>query len=262
MSSPGTRATTTTGSSSSGCTPRSSPSSTWCRTSRRPRNSWASTIPIARGQRLQDLGRGTTTISWPAEYLIDATGHRPPRRIRRGRLRDDRVAHPPCSPRPRQGEAATAHRRLRTRRRPTPLTPESYLGYDTGSNTSYGSTITEDQPAAYQFPTTVPPGRAWPSRGPGPSGPEKITAGPNAQDRARLHGATTCTSCSAGNGNREGHGQRGHTPRRSTSSGIPRLYTLVSSSSSRTATLVLDRVAGRRRLRLHLRLTAASDGGR
>ncbi len=34
---------------------------------------------------------------WPAEYLVDATGHDTPRRLRRGRVRPDGVVHPPTA---------------------------------------------------------------------------------------------------------------------------------------------------------------------
>jgi hypothetical protein len=173
--------------------------------------------------------------SWPAEYLIDASGQ---------------VRHAEFG----EGDYGGTESLIRTlltdanakvklppptdvpdRTPTTPLTPESYLGYDYGLPNFDGSTISENQPAAYQFPSSLPPG-ALAFSGTWTVGPEKISAGSNARielaftaDHVYLVlGGTGTVKATVGS----------HTQTIDVS-GIPRLYTLVSSSSIENATLVL-----------------------
>ncbi len=174
--------------------------------------------------------------SWPAEYLIDASGQ---------------VRHTEVG----EGDYAGTESFIRTLlananpkvKLPPPtdvpdktptqaLTPESYLGYQYGLPNFDGTSISEDQPAQYKFPGTLPPD-ALAFSGTWTVGPEKISAGANARvelaftaDHVYLVlGGTGTVKAMVG----------GHTQTIDVT-GIPRLYTMVSSSTIESATLVLD----------------------
>ncbi len=129
-------------------------------------------------------------------------------------------------------------------------TPESYLGYHYGLPNFDGPTITENKPAQYQFPASLPPdylalAGTWTVNA------EEITSGADARlelafqanDVYLVLGGTGTIKATVGS----------HT-RTIDVSGIPRLYTLVSSPDLRVRDHRPRRVPGRRSLRLHLRL--------
>jgi len=172
---------------------------------------------------------------WPAEYLIDATG-----RVRHvvfgegdygtteSLIRSLLVAAHPGLRLPGSSRVADV----------TPngaLTPESYLGYNRLQNFA-GPSITPDQAASYQFPSTLPPDSlalsgTWTVRS------EEATAGPDARlelafqaNRVYLVlGGTGTVQVSVG----------GAPSQTVPVSGIPRLYTLVSSPTFEASTIVL-----------------------
>ncbi len=174
--------------------------------------------------------------SWPAEYLIDATGQ---------------VRHAEFG----EGDYSGTESLIRTlltdanpkvqlpprtdvpdKTPDTALTPESYLGYQYGLPNFDGTTIAENQPAAYKFPSSLPPD-ALAFSGTWTVGPEKITAGSDARielaftaDHVYLVlGGTGTVKATVGS----------HTQTIDVS-GIPRLYTMVSSPDVETDTLVLN----------------------
>jgi cytochrome c biogenesis protein CcdA/thiol-disulfide isomerase/thioredoxin len=173
---------------------------------------------------------------WPAEYLIDATGQ---------------VRHAEFG----EGDYSTTESLIRTLlvdanpkvklpprtdvadKTPTQeLTPESYLGYKYGLPNFVGTSLSENQPATYKFPGTLPPDTLAFS-GTWTVGPEKITSGADARIELAFNadhvylvlGGTGTIKASVG----------GHTQTIDVA-GIPRLYTLVASSDVESATLVLD----------------------
>ena len=115
-------------------------------------------------------------------------------------------------------------------------TPESYLGYKYGLPNFDGTSITENQPAVYKFPGSLPPDYLA-FAGTWTVGAEKITAGAGARielafqanDVYLVLGGTGTVKSTVGS----------HT-QTITVSGIPRLYTLVSSSEYESNTIVLD----------------------
>jgi cytochrome c biogenesis protein CcdA/thiol-disulfide isomerase/thioredoxin len=172
---------------------------------------------------------------WPAEYLLDANGQ---------------VRHAAFG----EGDYGTTESLIRTLlvdahpkinlpgRTDVPdktpkiaLTPESYLGYSHGLPNFDGTSITPDQPAAYRFPGSLPSDYLA-LDGMWTVGKEKATSGP----RARLElafqashvylviGGTGTVKATVGS----------HTQTVDVS-GIPRLYTLVTSPTAESATLVL-----------------------
>ncbi len=174
--------------------------------------------------------------SWPAEYLIDATGQ-----VRHAEFGEGDY-----------GVTESLIRTLLTDANPkvvlpgrtdvpdkTPTseqTPESYLGYKYGLPNYDGTTISENQPAVYKFPGSLPSDYLAFS-GTWTVGPEKITAGADARielafqanDVYLVLGGTGTVKATVGS----------HTQTFDVS-GIPRLYTLVSSSEYESDTIVLD----------------------
>ncbi len=174
--------------------------------------------------------------SWPAEYLIDATGQVRHAGIGEGDYggteslirtllvdANPKVKLPPSTDVPDKTPTGG-------------LTPESYLGYQYGLPNFDGPSISENQPALYTFPSTLPPD-ALAFAGTWTVGAEKISSGPG----GRLELAFTARHVYlvlGGNGTvKTTVGTRTQTL---AVSGIPRLYTLVSSPNIETATLVID----------------------
>ncbi len=174
--------------------------------------------------------------SWPADYLVDGTGQVRSAAVGEGDYgtteslirtllvdADPKVKLPPRTDVPDKTPTA-------------PQTPESYLGYKYGLPNFDGATITEDHPAVYKFPGSLPPDYLAFS-GTWTVGPEKITAGANARielafqanDVYLVMGGTGTVKATVGS----------HTQTFSVT-GIPRLYTLVSSSEYESATIVLQ----------------------
>jgi len=191
-----------------------------------------------------DNGYGTWDAyqndSWPAEYLIDATGQ-----VRHAEFGEGdyggtesliRTLLTDANPKVKLPPPTDVPDRTPT----TPLTPESYLGYNYGLPNFDGTTISENQPAVYQFPSSLPPD-ALAFSGTWTVGPEKITAGSN----ARIELAFTATHVYLVLGGM-GTVKAAVGPHSETIdvSGIPRLYTLVSSPSIESATLVLNASPG------------------
>jgi cytochrome c biogenesis protein CcdA/thiol-disulfide isomerase/thioredoxin len=174
--------------------------------------------------------------SWPADYLIDATGqvrhagvgegdYGGTESLIRALLVD---AHPKVKLPPRTDVPDKT---------PTvALTPESYLGYRYGLPNFDGTSISENQPALYKFPSSLPPD-ALAFAGTWTVGAEKISAGSGARLELAFTarhvflvlGGTGTIKTTVGS-----HSQT------ITVSGIPRLYTLVSSPNIESATLVID----------------------
>jgi cytochrome c biogenesis protein CcdA/thiol-disulfide isomerase/thioredoxin len=174
--------------------------------------------------------------SWPAEYLIDATGqvrhaefgegdYNGTESLIRTLLVDanPKVKLPPSTDVPDKTPTVA-------------LTPESYLGYQYGLPNFDGTSISENQPALYKFPSTLPPD-ALAFAGTWTVGAEKIASGSG----ARLELAFTASHVYLVLG---GTGTIKTTVGSHTQtiavSGIPRLYTLVSSPNIESATLVID----------------------
>jgi hypothetical protein len=174
--------------------------------------------------------------SWPAEYLIDATGqvrhaefgegdYNGTESLIRTLLVDanPKVKLPPSTDVPDKTPNVA-------------LTPESYLGYQYGLPNFDGANISENQPALYKFPSTLPPD-ALAFAGTWTVGAEKIASGSG----ARLELAFTASHVYLVLG---GAGTIKTTVGSHTQtiavSGIPRLYTLVSSPNIESATLVID----------------------
>ena len=162
--------------------------------------------------------------SWPAEYLIDATGQVRHADVRRRRLRRHRVAHPHAPGRRQpQGETPAPHRRPRQDSDDPPdsgVLPRLQYGLPNFDGTS----ITENQPAVYKFPSTLPPDYLAFS-GTWTVGPEKITAGPDARIELAFM-ATDVYLVLGGTGTiKDTVGSHTETI---DVSGLPRLYTLVS----------------------------------
>jgi cytochrome c biogenesis protein CcdA/thiol-disulfide isomerase/thioredoxin len=173
---------------------------------------------------------------WPAEYLIDATGE-----IRHAEFGEGDY-----------GGTESLIRTLLVDANPkvklpgrtdvpdqtpmTALTPESYLGYSHDLPNFDGTSITPDQPAQYKFPGSLPPDYLA-FDGTWTVGKEMATAGAGARLELAFQashvylvlGGTGTVKATVGT-----HNQTIDV------SGIPRLYTLVSSPTFESATLVLS----------------------
>jgi cytochrome c biogenesis protein CcdA/thiol-disulfide isomerase/thioredoxin len=174
--------------------------------------------------------------SWPAEYLIDATGQ-----VRHAEFGEGdyggtesliRTLLTDANPKVKLPPRTDVPDKTPT----TALTPESYLGYQYGLPNFDGTSISENQPAAYKFPSSLPPD-ALAFSGTWTVGAEKISAGSDARielaftaDHVYLVlGGTGTVKATVGS----------HTQTFDVS-GIPRLYTMVSSPTVETDTLVLN----------------------
>jgi len=174
--------------------------------------------------------------SWPAEYLIDATGQ-----VRHAEFGEGdyggtesliRTLLTSANPKVKLPPPTDVPDKTPT----TPLTPESYLGYNYGLPNFDGTTISENEPAVYTFPSSLPPD-ALAFSGTWTVGAEKIAAGSN----ARIELAFTATHVYLVLG---GAGTVkatvGSHSQTIVVSGVPRLYTLVSAPSIESETLVLN----------------------
>jgi cytochrome c biogenesis protein CcdA/thiol-disulfide isomerase/thioredoxin len=174
--------------------------------------------------------------SWPAEYLIDATGEVRHAEVGEGDYEGTesfiRTLLVDANPKVKLPPRTSVPDKTPT----VPLTPESYLGYQYGLPNFVGSSISENQAALYKFPSTLPPD-ALAFSGTWTVGAEKISAGTNARielafsaDHVYLVlGGMGTVKATVGN-----HSQTIDV------SGVPRLYTLVSSPNVESATLVLN----------------------
>ncbi len=178
--------------------------------------------------------------SWPAEYLIDATGQVRHAEFGEGDYggteslirtllvdADPKVKLPPPTDVPDNTPTVAQ-------------TPESYLGYHYGLPNFDGTTITENKPALYQFPASLPPdylafAGTWTVNA------EEITSGADARlelafqanDVYLVLGGSGTIKATVGS----------HTETIDVS-GIPRLYTLVSSPNFESETIVLSFTSG------------------
>ncbi len=174
--------------------------------------------------------------SWPAEYLIDASGQ-----VRHAGVGEGDYGGTESLIRTLLGDA---HPKVKLPpstdvpdKTPTvALTPESYLGYRYGLPNFDGTSISEDQPAVYKFPSSLPPG-ALAFAGTWTVGAEKISSGPDA--RLEL-GFTASRVYLVLGGNGTIKATVGSHSETIAVSGIPRLYTLVSSPNIESATLVIN----------------------
>jgi cytochrome c biogenesis protein CcdA/thiol-disulfide isomerase/thioredoxin len=174
--------------------------------------------------------------SWPAEYLIDATGEVRHAEVGEGDYEGTesfiRTLLVDANPKVKLPPRTSVPDKTPT----VPLTPESYLGYQYGLPNFVGTSISENQAALYKFPSTLPPD-ALAFSGTWTVGAEKISAGTNARielafsaDHVYLVlGGMGTVKATVGN-----HSQTIDV------SGVPRLYTLVSSPNVESATLVLN----------------------
>ena len=174
--------------------------------------------------------------AWPAEYLIDATGQVRHEEFGEGNyggteslIRTLLVDANPKAKLPPRTDVPD--------KTPTvALTPESYLGYQYGLPNFDGTSISENQSALYKFPSSLPPD-ALAFAGTWTVGAEKISAGSG----ARLELAFTASHVYlvlGGTGTiKTTVGSHSQTV---AVSGIPRLYTLVSSPNIESATLVIN----------------------
>jgi cytochrome c biogenesis protein CcdA/thiol-disulfide isomerase/thioredoxin len=165
--------------------------------------------------------------SWPAEYLIDATGHVRAEHIGEGNyprteslIRDLLVAVHPSLHLPSPTEVAD--------RTPTePTNPETYVGYERDQYLA-GTPIDPDHAAPYSYPASLSLGE-FALSGTWTVGPEEATAGSEA--RLELgYEARDVYLVIGGHGTVQTTVDGGH-PRTIAISGIPRLYTLVSTPS-------------------------------
>jgi len=174
--------------------------------------------------------------SWPAEYLIDATGQ-----VRHAEFGEGdyggtesliRTLLVDANPKEKLPPRTDVPDKTPT----VALTPESYLGYKYGLPNFDGTSISENQPAVYSFPSFLPPD-ALAFSGTWTVGSEAITAGTDARielaftaDHVYLVlGGSGTVKATVGS-----HSQT------LAVSGIPRLYTLVSSPNIESDTLVLN----------------------
>jgi cytochrome c biogenesis protein CcdA/thiol-disulfide isomerase/thioredoxin len=164
---------------------------------------------------------------WPAEYLIDATGH--VRHVDFGEGQYDQtetfirqllVAAHPTVVLPKRTDVADLTPTEQT-------TPESYLGYQHPQNLA-GQTVTEDEMATYQAPTSIP-ANEYAYNGQWSIGGESATAGADAtlslnfeaRDVYLVLGGSGTLAVSV----------NGVPSRTVTVSGVPRLYQLVGSDA-------------------------------
>ncbi|MGH9029899.1 MAG: cytochrome c biogenesis protein DipZ, partial [Acidimicrobiales bacterium] len=177
---------------------------------------------------------------WPAEYLVDASG---------------RVRHEVSG----EGDYPITEsliRRLLVAAHPglhlppptsvpnltpsLPQTPESYLGYDRLENFA-GSGIDPNQPAAYQFPSSLPPDELAFS-GTWNVGSQEITAG--GDSRIELSFSATDVYLVLGGTGTVGVSVNGVHTKTIDVSGIPRLYTLVGGPGYQSSVLTLNVAKG------------------
>ncbi|HVA04041.1 MAG TPA: cytochrome c biogenesis protein DipZ [Acidimicrobiales bacterium] len=174
--------------------------------------------------------------SWPAEYLIDATGQ-----VRHAEFGEGdysgtesliRTLLVDANPKVKLPPGTDVPDKTPT----VAVTPESYLGYQYGLPNFDGTTVSENQPAVYKFPSSLPPD-ALAFAGTWTVGAEKISSGSGARLELAFTahhvylvlGGTGTIKTTVGS----------HTQTIAVS-GIPRLYTLVSSPTIETATLVIN----------------------
>jgi thiol-disulfide isomerase/thioredoxin len=164
---------------------------------------------------------------WPAEYLIDATGH--VRHVDFGEgnygqtetlIRQLLVAANPKVQLPKRTDVADLTPTEQT-------TPESYLGYQHPQNLA-GQTVDEDQMSTYQAPASIPPdeygyGGQW------SIGSESATAGAGATLSLNFE-ARDVYLVLGGSGTLK-VSVNGIASRTVTVSGVPRLYQLVGADS-------------------------------
>jgi len=177
---------------------------------------------------------------WPAEYLIDATGHLRHVAIGEGNYAATEslirslllVAHP--------GLQLAKATDLPDTTPMTPLTAESYLGYERLQNFA-GTDITENAPAPYTFPSVLP-ANTLAFSGTWSENAEEATAGADARLELNFE-ANDVYLVLGGTGSVTVSVSARHT-RTVTVSGIPRLYTLVQSPTLESATVVLGFTPG------------------
>ena len=173
---------------------------------------------------------------WPAEYLIDATGE-----VRHAEFGEGNYGGTESLIRTLLVDA-NAKVKLPGRtdvpdQTPmTALTPESYLGYSHDLPNFDGTTITPDQPAQYKFPGSLPSDYLA-FDGTWTVGKEKATAGAEARLELAFQASHVYLVLGGTGTVKATVGTRTQTI---AVSGIPRLYTLVSSPSFESATLVLN----------------------
>ena len=177
---------------------------------------------------------------WPSEYLIDATGH-----LRHVAIGEGNYGATESLIRTLLLDAHPGLRLPKATDVPdttpmTPLTTESYLGYERLQNFA-GTDITENGPAQYSFPSALP-ANTLAFSGTWTENAEEATAGAAARLELNfeandvylvLGGSGTMTVSVGGR----------HTKTVSVS-GIPRLYTLVQSPTFESATVVLGFTPG------------------
>ena len=177
---------------------------------------------------------------WPAEYLIDANGLVRHTELGEGDYSgtESLIRQLLTTAHPARKLPAPTHVLNNT---PTsPLTQESYLGYDRLQNYS-GSSIDPNHAASYQFPSTLAPNTLALS-GTWTIGAEKVTSGRDAKlelqfqahDVYLVLGGTGTLDVSVNGG-----------PQKVIAvSGIPRLYTLVQGQQLQSSTLVFSASPG------------------
>jgi cytochrome c biogenesis protein CcdA/thiol-disulfide isomerase/thioredoxin len=174
---------------------------------------------------------------WPAEYLIDATGH--VRHVDFGEgnygqsetfIRSLLTAADPSVALPRRTDVPDITPNEQT-------TPETYLGYTHGTQTLVGETVVEDQMSSYQEPNSIPQnGYAYGGRW--SVGTESSTAGQGATLALDFTGRDVYLVL-GGSGTVKVM-VNGITTRTVTVAGEPKLYQLVGSSSVEQAELALS----------------------
>ena len=177
---------------------------------------------------------------WPAEYLIDASGHVRHAEFGEGdyRVTESLIRQLLVAAHPTLRLPGTTHVPDVT---PTgALTPESYLGYTRVQNFA-GTSITPDRAAAYRFPAVLAPGTLA-LAGTWTVGKEKATAGAGGRLELSFH-AKRVYLVLGGTGTVDVAVDGLHTQTVAVS-GIPRLYTLVQAPGVESATLVLGMSPG------------------
>ena len=236
------------------CTRRSSPSSTSRQCRPRPPRPARRPLPDRPRQRLRHLGR------LPERVLAGRVPHRrhrhrPPRRLRRGRVRPDRVVHPPAARGRPPGGACCRPAPTCPNRTPTePTTPETYLGLPARRRpTCRARRVAPRTMTRLPGTRVAAPGRRTPTAA---RWYDRVR-GLDGRDRRHASSSTsrptTSTWCSGGRGRRRSRWTACR-PGRSPVGGVPRLYQLVGSGRLRAGLADPAGVAGRPGLRLHLRL--------
>ena len=178
---------------------------------------------------------------WPADYLIDATGHVRHVHFGEGDYATTEqfirqlllAAHP--------GRSLPPATDVPDKTPTTELSPETYVGYERLQYLVPSNTVVQNKPAAYHFPASLPLG------GMGLSGTwtvhaQEATAGSDArlelgflaQDVYLVLGGSGTINVSI----------NGHHTQTIDVSGVPRLYTLYQAASANTATLQLTASPG------------------